>query len=60
MIGSAVQKGNTVYVYDERGRQLTTQPGELMGYTSATFSVKKSNVIYTYDERGRQLSAKVI
>jgi hypothetical protein len=57
-IASAVERGGWVYVYDERGRTLTTfpgasQPGEgLQGYTSTTVSVKRGGWINVYDERG--------
>ncbi len=56
-IGSAIQKGSTVYVYDEKGFQLTSVSGELMGYTSSSFSVKKGGTIYVYNERGSLLSS---
>ncbi|HBO59924.1 MAG TPA: hypothetical protein DD624_08470 [Alphaproteobacteria bacterium] len=56
-IGSAIQKGSTVYVYDEKGSQLTSVSGELMGYTSSSFSVKKGGTIYVYNERGSLLSS---
>lgn len=62
-IASAVQKGNFVYVYDERGRQLTTiaagggSQNCLQGYTETTVSIRKGNFIYIYDERGDQKSA---
>ena len=62
VIGSAVQRGNHVYVYDERGRQLAMlQAGNgpqngLVGYTGATVSVRRGAHVFTYDERGRQLS----
>ncbi len=61
-IGSAVQRGNHVHVYDERGRQLTMieagrRPEEgLTGYTGATVSIRRGDRVLTYDERGRQLS----
>lgn len=57
-IGSAVQKGSMVYIYDERGRQLASvSAGDgLQGYTGSTVSVKRGNMVYTYDERGRQVS----
>ena len=57
-IGSAVQKGAWVYVYDEKGHQLTSISGALMGYTGSSFSVKKGAWIYVYDEKGRQLSSQ--
>jgi len=62
-IGSAVQRGSFVYVYDEKGRQLTALPAGngpedgLRGYTGATVSVRRGSFVYTYDERGRQASA---
>lgn len=63
-IGNAVQRGAWVYVYDEKGRQITsigagnvkTDDG-LKGYTSTTVSVKRGAWIYTYNEKGRQLSS---
>jgi len=61
-IGSAVQRGSFVYVYDEKGRQLTTLPAGsgpedgLKGYTGATVSIRRGSFIYTHDERGRQTS----
>lgn len=61
-IGSAIQRGNQVYVYDEHGRQLCVVsrgagPNDgLQGYTGATFSVRRGNQIYVYDEKGRQKS----
>lgn len=62
-IGSAVQRGSFVYVYDEKGRQMTTVPSGngpedgLKGYTGATVSVRRGAFVYTYDEKGRQVSA---
>ena len=57
-IGSAVQRGSFVYVYDEKGRQLATVPaGEgMQGYTGSTVSVKRGAFVHTFDERGRQIS----
>jgi hypothetical protein len=61
-IGTAVRRGSFVYVYDEKGRQLTAiaagnQPEDgLTGYTSTTVSVRRGSFIYTYDEKGRQVS----
>ena len=58
-IGSAVQRGPFVYVYDEKGRQMTAVPAGngpedgLTGYTGATVSVRRGAFVYTYDERGR-------
>ena len=61
-IATAVRRGNSVYVYDEKGRQLTiigvsSAPEDgLTGYTSTTVSVRRGMSIYTYDEKGRLLS----
>ena len=35
-IGSAVQRGNSVNVYNERGVMLFSKVGELIGYTGTT------------------------
>jgi len=62
-IATAVKRGTSVYVYDEKGRQLFSigagsRPEDgLTGYTSTTVSVRRGGSIYTYDEKGRQLSA---
>lgn len=59
-IGNPVQRGSTVYVYDEKGKQLCSIPGGsgpndgLKGYTSGTVNVRRGSTIYTYDEKGRQ------
>jgi len=62
-IGNAVQRGGFVYVYDEKGRQISalsagSKPDDgLKGYTGATVSIRRGGFTYTFDERGRQLSA---
>lgn len=61
-IGVAVQRGSSVFVYDEKGHQLCvlsggSKPGEgLKGYTGHTVSVQRGGSVFTYDEKGRQLS----
>lgn len=61
-IGNAVQRGMTVYVYNEKGHQICTIPVNsssdvgLKGYTGSTVSVQRGNIIYTYDEKGKQIS----
>jgi predicted lipoprotein with Yx(FWY)xxD motif len=63
-IGTAIQKGRTVYVYDEKGRVLFTKsagnapPEGLHGYTSGTVSIRKGITIYTYNEKGHAVSTK--
>ncbi|WP_104759959.1 hypothetical protein [Helicobacter bizzozeronii] len=51
-ISSAVQKGSSVYVYDEKNKHIFTQSGELVGFTGNTVSVKKGSSVYVYDEKG--------
>jgi hypothetical protein len=61
-IGNAVQRGALVYVYDEKGRQLTVLTGGnapkdgLQGYTSSSVNVRRGSLIFSYDPRGRQLT----
>ena len=61
-IGNVVQKGSTVYVYNEKGHTLCTlgagngKEDGLKGYTSTTVNIRKGSTIYTYDEKGRTLS----
>jgi YD repeat-containing protein len=64
-IGTVVQRGAWVVVYDERGRQLCALIADagsgdrLQGYTGATVSIRRGGWIMTYDERGRRISATV-
>jgi hypothetical protein len=61
-IGTVVQSGKTISIYDERGRRLTNLPvgsgpkDGVQGFTSATVSVRFGSVINIYDEKGRRLS----
>lgn len=57
MISVAIQKGNYVYVYDEKNHQICSCYGQLSGYTSGTYSVRKGNYIYTYDEKNHLVSS---
>ena len=54
-IANAVQRGSTVYVYDERGRLLATisAGNGLQGYTSGNVTIRRGSSNYIYDERGR-------
>jgi hypothetical protein len=57
-IGTAVQKGSSVYIYDANGRQTgsvsCSGSDQFMGFTGAAVSIKKGSAIYMYDENGRQ------
>ncbi|MCS6954481.1 MAG: hypothetical protein RMK57_16830 [Bryobacterales bacterium] len=65
-IGSAVQRGKTIYVYDERGRVLYTRfagsgPEDgLQGFTSTTVTIRRNRTIYVLDERGRVLYTRFV
>jgi len=52
-IGNAVQRGNSVYVFNEKNLSLFTASGELMGYTSSLVNIKRENTIYSYNEKGQ-------
>ncbi len=53
-IGTVTQRGNMIYIYDERGHLKFTQSGELVGYTSGTVTVRRGggSLVYVYDENG--------
>ncbi|MBX3741271.1 MAG: hypothetical protein KF712_09795 [Akkermansiaceae bacterium] len=61
-IANALKKGSSIFVYDEKGRQLFTLPAGsgpndgLTGYTSATVSIRRGSSIFTYNDKGRQTS----
>lgn len=57
MISVAVQRGSTVYVYNEKNIQIFARTGELYGYTSTTVSIKRGSTVYVYNEKGIQTSA---
>ncbi|MCP1913391.1 hypothetical protein J2R96_005871 [Bradyrhizobium elkanii] len=62
-IGNVVQRGNFVYIYDEKGRQIGSvsagsgKDDGLKGYTSTTVNIRRGSFIYTHDEKGRQISS---
>ncbi len=58
MISLAIQKGNFVYVYNEKKCQTACLTGELLGFTSITVTVRKGNFAYTFDEKGNQKACK--
>lgn len=61
-IGNVVQKGQAIYVYDEKGQQLTVlsagSDGLLAGYTSTTVNIKRGQFIFSYNEKGVQVSVR--
>jgi len=59
-IGSAIQRGRYVDIYDEKGQRRHTFPiaglgphDGLISYTSSTISVRQGMSLYIYDENGR-------
>lgn len=59
-IGSAVQRGNSVNVYNERGVMLFSKVGELIGYTGTTVTIRRGNQAITYNsDKGIQKFCKV-
>jgi hypothetical protein len=62
-IATAIKRGSSVYVYDEKGRLMLTltagnKPEDgVTGYTSTTVSVRREGSIYTYDDKGRHISS---
>lgn len=57
-IGTAIQKGRMVAVFDLRGHQRYTRVGKLYGFTglSVTIQHEGSNQLTLYDEQGHQLA----
>jgi len=61
-IANAIQRGTTVYVYNEKNQQIfvtsaPNKPGEgLKGYTGGSVNIQRGSSIYTYDEKGRQIA----
>ena len=53
-IGLAVEKGNTIYIYNERGSETgsTTARDGLYGYSSVAVAVRSGSTIYLYNEHG--------
>lgn len=53
-ISTAVQKGNWVYVYDEKGNVLFKRLGKLHGYTSDSVSIETTkNLLSIFDPKNR-------
>ena len=63
-IGSTIERGSLICVYDERGTTLFQKakgsgPKDgLLGFTSSTVTVRFGSIIYTYGERGETVFAK--
>ena len=63
-IGSAIERGSLICVYDERGITLFQKAkgsgakDGLLGFTGTTVTVRFGSIIYTYDEKGMTIYAK--
>ena len=57
-IGNAAQRGDFVYVYDEKNYQTFSIPAGsgpndgLTGYTQSRANIRRGDYIYSYDEKG--------
>jgi hypothetical protein len=64
MIGSALERGSLIYVFDEDGRTLFSKakgsgPRDgLLGFSGSTVTVRFGSIIYTYGEDGQTVYAK--
>ena len=62
VIGSAVERGSVIYVYNDKGRVLFSKPkgpqrGDgLKGYTGTTLNIQRGDVIYPTTRRGIRYS----
>ena len=64
MIGSALERGSLIVVYDDKGMSLFSkekgsgpQDG-LIGFTGSTVTVRHGSVVYTFDVKGMTIYAK--
>jgi hypothetical protein len=63
-IGSAIERGSLIQVFDEHGRTLFSKArgngshDGLLGFTSSTVTARFGSTVFTYDEHGMTLYAK--
>jgi hypothetical protein len=63
-IGSAIERGSLICVYDEHGTTLFQKAignganDGLIGFTGSTVTVRLGSIIATYDEKGMTLYSK--
>jgi hypothetical protein len=62
-IGSAIERGSLIHVYDEHGsilfqKAMGSGPDGLLGFTGSTVTVRLGSIIYTFDEHGMTIYAK--
>jgi len=63
-IGSAIERGSQICVFDEKGMTLFQKargngPNDgLIGFSGSTVTARFGSIIYTYDEKGMTLYGK--
>ena len=63
-IGSAIERGSQVFVYDQQGQMLYAKPrgsgphDGLLGFSSASVTVRSGSVIFIYGLQGEILYSK--
>ena len=63
-IGSAIERGSVILVYDQRGQMLFSKANGsgahdgLLGFTGSTVTVRSGSVITTYGEYGQIIYTK--
>jgi hypothetical protein len=63
-IGSAIERGSLICVYDEHGHTLFSKAkgsgakDGLLGFTGSTVTARYGSTIFTYDEKGMTIYAK--
>jgi hypothetical protein len=63
-IGSAIERGSLIRVFDEHGHTLFSKArgngrnDGLIGFTSSTVTARYGSTIFTYDEAGITIYAK--
>ena len=66
MIGSAIERGSFIFVYDDDGHLLFSKargsaPTDgLIGFTGSTVTVRYGSIISTYGDDGMTLYAKAL
>ena len=62
-IGTAVQRGSFVFIYNEKSQQIASVPAGmgpgdgLVGFTATTVSVRRGSLVFLYNERGMQIGS---
>ena len=64
VIGSAIERGSQVFVYNEHGHMLFSKPkgsapeDGLLGFTGASVTVRSGSVVFVYGLQGEILYSK--